>query len=250
MEEPALPPNWEAHEEDDTGRTYYHNSVTDEVSWDYHGGDHDDGLDDDDESDSGAEPMASAGGDGDTSALAGDGERKVNSPTSYGDSDSDEHGDHLELAVDDDRPEISVGPEVTLTLGDDHNGYGAGGGAGSGTEAGVTVTIDDSGAGAATDDSQMDSFAAPSPIADSTDDGEEEAVLREIFEMCDADEDGILDVDEVRTAYDHAVPDSVKDTPAHVELVKGGRGRPEPERRAEAASRGELGSRRARGGRC
>ena len=41
----------------------------------------------------------------------------------------------------------------------------------------------------------MDSFAAPSPIADSTDDGEEEAVLREIFEMCDADEDGIVEVD-------------------------------------------------------
>ena len=32
-EEPALPPNWEAHEDDETGEIYFHNVLTDETQW-------------------------------------------------------------------------------------------------------------------------------------------------------------------------------------------------------------------------
>ena len=50
--------------------------------------------------------------------------------------------------------------------------------------------------------------------------GEEAEVLREIFDMCDVDKDGICDLDEIRTAYEHALPDSVKDSESHGELMR------------------------------
>ena len=74
--------------------------------------------------------------------------------------------------------------------------------------------------GSADDDDDESEVSVIDPLdAVGSDDEAEHEILQEIFEMCDTDEDGLCDLDEIRDAFDHAFPDEVKGTLVHEELM-------------------------------
>ena len=74
--------------------------------------------------------------------------------------------------------------------------------------------------GSADDDDDESEASVIDPLdAVGSDDEAEHEILQEIFEMCDTDEDGLCDLDEIRDAFDHAFPDEVKGTLVHKELM-------------------------------